>query len=180
VAVICNNEGGAEVVRGHFDRAEELFAEALELAREIGNLAMNTAVAANLAELALTRIQQDPPTIVSTEGISSVKRYLLEALDLARQSGNELSQAQALQSAASCALYAGDHQRSARLYGAADARREKFSFIMEPSHRKVREDQLHTLGEILTAEELATAYSNGTKTSVLEAITLVRDIEIKT
>jgi Tetratricopeptide repeat len=179
VAFICCNKGTAEQARGHLDAAEELYLEARELGQPLHNLQFVSSVAANLAELSLERFEQNPTTTAVTEASTTAKKYLHEALAAARQSGDELILTRVLEAAAGCAFYAGDYERSAMLYGAADALIDKLSFVREAAVRTLWEEQTNALGEIMTAAAFETAYVAGTQTPPSEAIALAADLQLQ-
>jgi hypothetical protein len=91
-----------------------------------------------------------------------VEAYLKESLLLSvRRSGEEYFVAQALEVLATIAAGRGDHSKAARLYGAAEARREAMASSILPYDDAERERGMAAAREALDEAGFAAAWAEG-------------------
>ena len=123
-----NTLGMAAMRAGDLDTAEGAFTECLELARGLGEQVYVAGALCGLGEIALSR---DLP---ETAG-----ERLVEALGLFRELGDERVCAECLHALGGVAAARGRTLDAARLWGAADALRERSGAVMTPEERAVDE-----------------------------------------
>lgn len=176
IAVICCNHSVDEQDRGNLDAAEKLAAEALTIASKLHHSDLAAAVTANLGRIAIHRLDHITSHAERVELLKLAKEYCLEALDIARRTYNQQTQAMAFVVAASAAYHAHDPVRSVTLAGVADAITDPLQFVWEAKVQDSRTSELAALREILDHTDFDSAYSSGRALSLVEAITVVQDV----
>jgi predicted ATPase/DNA-binding SARP family transcriptional activator len=109
--MVLNNLGTIALRRRDFARAEELYAERLALARELGDTAGEGSALNNLAA-----------TLYARGELRRAEGYLRQAFPCSLRAGNVYMAGLSLGFLAQVASALGDAERAARLYGAAEAR----------------------------------------------------------
>jgi tetratricopeptide (TPR) repeat protein len=119
-----NTLGLAAMRAGDLDAAERAFTECLELARGLGEKVYVAAALCALGEIALSR---DLPEVAAER--------LLEALSLYREIGDERVYAECLHGLGGVAAALGRPLDAVRLWGAADALRERSGSVLTPEEK---------------------------------------------
>jgi non-specific serine/threonine protein kinase len=164
----CFDVGLAAARMGEQARAEAAFTEGLSHARQRGDDPFATVNLWGLAELALEQKQ-----------FEAARLRGLEALKLAARSGDNYTAGACLHVLGRAAAGIGQHQRAARLLGAADTRREvhhreAFDYAdVWYTRRKPRESMteeiVHTVRHALGARRFEQAWESGSAMSLEEA-----------
>ena len=123
-----NTLGMAAMRAGDLDTAERAFGECLELARGVGEQLYVAAALCGLGEIALSR---DRPEVACDR--------LVEALSLYGELGDERLRAECLHALGGVAAADGRPLDAARLWGAADALRERSGAVLTPEEKAVDE-----------------------------------------
>ena len=141
------------------EKAQHLFEEALALNRERGDRA---GIAINLSDLGATSIAL---------GLGDRAREMLrEGFSIAEDIGSKRAGIAHLSGASELAVFFGEWNLAARLYGAAEAQRERIGHHPEPREEVFIEPAREALGAIA----FAAAESDGRSLSYEEAIAQAR------
>jgi len=145
--------------QGDFARARALGEEALAMSRRLGD---RLAIAACLLTLACT-----------ADGLgdhATARALLREAGDAYRELGSRTNIPEYLEATASFCAADGEADRAARLFGAAQALREKMGIPLEPSDRAEYERTVAAARAALGDEAFAAAWAEGRAMSWQEAM----------
>ena len=123
-----NTLGMAAMRAGDLDTAERAFTECLALARRVGEQLYVAAALCALGEIALSR---DQPEVA--------RDRLVEALSLYGELGDERLRAECLHALVGVAAADGRARDAARLWGAADALRQRSGAVPTPEEKAVDE-----------------------------------------
>jgi predicted ATPase/DNA-binding SARP family transcriptional activator len=145
-----NTLGMAAMRAGDLGTAERAFTECLELARGLGEQLYVAAALCGLGEIALSR---DLPEVAGDR--------LVEALSLYTELGDERLRAECLHALGGVAAADGRPLDAARLWGAADALRERSGAVPNPEEKAVDERFGGAVGLAEEAEALAHARAAG-------------------
>ena len=143
--------GQVALAEGDFERAARLFDESEELLRAAGSL---WHLSANLSIRAITAAMRGDH--------AQTLALLRESLSLALRLRDTQNAAYGLEGLAGALAMLGHERRAARLFGAAEALRERTgSVIRLVALRELRERHLAALRAQLDAEELAAEWADG-------------------
>ena len=145
-----NTLGMAAMRAGDLEMAERAFTECLELARGLGDRIYVAAALCALGEIALSR---DLPEVAGGR--------LVEALVLYRELGDERDCAECLHALGGVAAADGRPLDAARLWGAADALRERSGAVPTPEEKAVDERFGAAVARAEDAEALTRARAEG-------------------
>lgn len=145
--------------RNEYDRAEQLFDEALALARADGDDANVRDALANLAAVARRR---------GTYGVA-LARYR-ETLDLLRAETNKAALARTLEGYATTLAATGDSPRAARLLGAADTLRRAIGAPILPAERAEYDAEVTALRAGLGDDDYRVQWRIGVSMSLERAL----------
>jgi predicted ATPase/DNA-binding SARP family transcriptional activator len=145
-----NTLGMAAMRAGDLDTAERAFTECLELARGLGEQLYVAAALCGLGEIALGR---NLPQVADD--------HLVEALTLYTELGDERLRAECLHALGGVAAADGLPLDAARLWGAADALRERSGAVRTPEERAVDERFGAAVALAENADALARARAEG-------------------
>lgn len=164
VNMIISNLGVLALKIEDYELAEHYIGRALEFAREAKNK-VNTMIALiNLGEVA--HYQNNLPLAVA---------HYLEGFPILQEIGDKLSIVSTLEMFAFLIIDLGDVETGLSLLGAAEARREVLNTPIIPRER-VRYDQFLAISrEQLDEAAIQTAWGNGRKLRLDEAVTLALD-----
>ena len=122
IAAALNALGQLTRAEGRFGEAESLYADVLAIAREVGD---RESVAFGLLNLAMSAIGQG-----RTDGVDEM---LLEALAIGGETGSMPTVQSVLEVSAGLAAIKGDWQRTALLFGAAEAQAARTGLRRDPA-----------------------------------------------
>jgi len=161
-----NTLGLTAMRAGDFDAAELAFAECLELARGLGEQLYVAGALCALGEIALGR---DQPDIAAER--------LVEALSLFRELGDERVSAECLHALGGVAAAAGRPLDAARLWGAAEALRERSGAVPTPEEKAVDERFAAAVAGEADVAALASARAEGMRLDDTELEALSRSLK---
>lgn len=151
LAVALANLGATYRAMGEYARARRALEESALIARELDD---DWLLALPLQNLGVVTFKQGEP--------ERAEAYLKESLlPSVRRSGEEWFGAHTVEVLATLAASRGDHQRAARLYGAAEAMREEVGSTVLPYEATDREQGMATAREALGGEAFAAAQAEG-------------------
>jgi predicted ATPase/class 3 adenylate cyclase len=178
-AVACSQRAGDDLVvvtelhhlyglnlhAGLLDRADDALAQSIALADAVGGELLRYFLR---QDLALLRLIQGRPE----EAAPIVRSCLL----VVHRIGVQIDASETIFAAACCAAWQGDHERAARLFGAADAdisaALEARAIRWSRSERQLGEEQQSQLRQALGEERYAEAYRRGAELSPAQAVEL--------
>jgi predicted ATPase/class 3 adenylate cyclase len=164
IAATLANLGEALQHQGEFERAEVHLAEALPVFREIGDKPMAAFALLGLGRLALD--QQD---------LNRAAGLLTDSLELYRRVEDVAGIAECLEALAELAAGSGEAERGARLFGAADALREKAGAPVAPAYQSRRDRGLAAARTALGPERFSAALAAG-RSSPTETVSFTMDL----
>jgi predicted ATPase/class 3 adenylate cyclase len=165
VAWIHGDLGVAELQAGNLDAARASLEEALDLNLE---LHADYMVVSELGNLCLTALLQ--------EDLVAAVRFCTDALRRCQVEGNTDLLAYGILNAALCASTLGEHQRAARLHGAADALIEQRSEVFQPIEAGLRDRDQTSLRQSMSEGVFVAAYAAGRSLSRTDATSLALEI----
>jgi DNA-binding CsgD family transcriptional regulator/tetratricopeptide (TPR) repeat protein len=150
VAGALHHLGRVAREEGDPDRAAALLGESLAIRQELGDA---RGVALSLAGLGLVaRLRNDP---------GGAAARFAESLALFRELGDAPGTAVALEQLAGAAVVLGEAARAARLFGAAEALRERLEVPAAPARRRDRDRDLGAARAALGPDAFAAAWAAG-------------------
>lgn len=150
IAASANTLGLAAMRAGDLDTAERALEECLELSQELGEKVFIAAALCSLGEIALSRDLPAPAA-----------ERLLESLRIYRELGDERACAECVHALGGVAAAQGQPDVAARLWGAAEALRERHGAALTPDEKAVERGFVPSVAAELGAEELARVRSEG-------------------
>jgi predicted ATPase/DNA-binding SARP family transcriptional activator len=150
IASLLNNLGEVARAEGDYDAAEGHYAESLALFRRIGNRVDLPRLIHNLGRVALAR-----------GDLPQARALLAESMGLFRELNSDRGLAECLEAFAALALARGDLARSARLFGAAEARREASGAARWAADQVEYQRDSTTLRARMPAASLSSAWAAG-------------------
>jgi predicted ATPase/predicted Ser/Thr protein kinase len=154
--------GRAELTRGEFERATPLLQEGFTLAKEL-----HDTWSMSLALIYLGRVE-----LQSGGEPDEAGRLFSEALALAKERGDKRVAAECLQGLAAVLGVQGDHEDSAKLFGAGDALLESIGATPSSSEIAIGERFVPPVREALGEERFGEVWSAGHATPPDQAIEL--------
>jgi predicted ATPase/DNA-binding XRE family transcriptional regulator len=166
IGFMLHNLGLIAYFQEIYGRAESLFSEALALAREQGD---QHSIAMTLGNLALVALAQG----------ESAKALTLqrEALSVGRHLSNRPWLARGIEHFALIAAATGDGDRAARLFGAADAIRQRFGAAIAPNDREINDQYMAMARREIGDDDFAAGWAAGEAMALEEAIAYALDEE---
>jgi predicted ATPase len=158
VAVALNNLGEAARYRGDYTRATALMGESLSLFRELGSAPR---VAQVLHSLAMTAQEQGDDRRAGA--------HLVEGIGIFRQLDDRLGMIQCLEGLAAVAARTGAPARAARLFGAAEAARERIGSPLPLPDRAAHDRAVKTARAALDPTAFAAAWLVGRSLPLAQA-----------
>jgi tetratricopeptide (TPR) repeat protein len=137
-------------VQGELDQAVPLYQQALAIKRQLGNVRDIGIVLLNVAQLEIQR-----------GGHDAARRTARESLDYVERSGSKLGARTLLETAAALASAAGDHERSARYFGAAHAMMGWTGAPRDPEDDQIMRPVFQRTRDALGPPAFAAAYAGG-------------------
>jgi predicted ATPase/class 3 adenylate cyclase len=166
------NLGNVNQSDGDSLAARTMYEEALALCREMGDKAIIDYALLGLGITGLATAQGEPAAL------AQARQYILESLRRRQETGQLLQVTSSLIGMAAYALHAGNPHRAAQLLGATDA-------ALKAIHAAVEVDALHLHTQTLAATHAAltetkfqSAWDEGTKLSLEEAVQLAEEEKI--
>jgi len=150
IAVSANTLGLAAMRARDLDSAESAFEECLELARHLGEDTLTATALCALGEIALERDMLD-----------LAAERLLDALTRYRELGNERDCAECLHALGGVSAARANVRDAARLWGAADALRERSGAGLTPEEKATDERFLRVASGELGLDELSRLRTEG-------------------
>ncbi len=160
VAAVLGQRGYAALLQGDPDRAVARLQESLVLYRELDSKLGSGRVLIHLGRALAERGEE-----------GQALPLLRDALDLVQKAGNRWYLAEGLEAMATVAALVGDDERSARLWGAAEALRDVIGAPIPPGDRTRYQQGLVTLKSRLGEAAFAVAWTSGGSLSPDEAVT---------
>ncbi len=159
LAIILNNLGELARLRGEYDRARELYEQSLDIRGRRSSSAPIT-----LLNLGL---------IAFAQGVYEAARSLFEeSLGLGKLLGDRGSMASSLNGLAGVHAVRGEHERAARLLGAAEAVRIAIGEVIQPSDREYYERFVAAARAGLDEGSFKKAWAEGAQLSLEQAVEL--------
>jgi predicted ATPase/DNA-binding SARP family transcriptional activator/Tfp pilus assembly protein PilF len=149
---------------GDLDRAAGLHQRALELSRRLGDRRLEVVALGNLGLVAARR-----------QDYTAAAQFHLISLGLAEAVGERRSVAEILSELAAVESAAGNAQRAATLFGAAQAIRDDIGAPVPAPDQPRFSDATAAARAALTGEAFAAAHQAGLRTSTAQAIAFARD-----
>ena len=165
VASSANTLGLSAMRAGDLEAAERAFEECLGVARTLGEGVLTAAALCSLGEIDLHRDLAAPAA-----------ERLLEALALYRELGDERDCAECLHALGGAAALSGSSLVSARLWGAADALRQRAGAAPTPEEKKIDQRFAPAVANELGELEFARARSEGGSLPLDEIETIARGL----
>jgi hypothetical protein len=165
ITTSANTFGLAAMRVGDLDLAEGAFEECLQLARELGEKPLTAAALCSLGEIALRR-----------DLTTAAAERLVEAHTLYREFGDERDCAECLHALGGVAAAHKLPLEAARLWGAADALRERAGAALTPEEKAVDERFLSAVVAELGPDGLTRARSKGQSLKLAELDAIVSDL----
>jgi predicted ATPase/class 3 adenylate cyclase len=165
ITTSANTFGLAAMRVGDLDLAEGAFEECLQLARELGEKPLTAAALCSLGEIALRR-----------DLTTAAAERLVEAHTLYREFGDERDCAECLHALGGVAAAHKLPLEAARLWGAADALRERAGAALTPEEKAVDERFLSAVVAELGPDGLTRARSKGQSLKLAELDAVVSDL----
>jgi predicted ATPase/class 3 adenylate cyclase len=162
VASSANTLGLAAMRAGDLETAESAFEECLQLARELGEKVLTAAALCALGEMALSR---DSP--------AAAAERLVDALAIYRVLDDDRDSAECIHALGGVAAAEGQDVDAARLWGAAEALRERSGAALTPEEKAVDQRFLPLVRDELGAEEFARARLKGRSLQLTELEAIV-------
>jgi predicted ATPase/class 3 adenylate cyclase len=159
IAISASTVAELSLATGDGEQAIPLLEESLALARELGHVQFE---AVAISELGLARLY-------AGDGEQS-RAWLEQALVLCLELGDRHNAADCLSGLAAVAGLAGDLDRAARLFGAAEAMREGVGAAFHPNVRPIYERLLPEITAKADMELFAAAWQRGKLQSPAEAV----------
>jgi tetratricopeptide (TPR) repeat protein len=154
-----NNLGLVALAQGEHKAARDYFAEALALDRASGD-AMGVAV--SLSNLAATMLE---------EGLhEEAQAYFEECLLLFQELGDKEGSAECLEGLATTMIHQGNVKQATRLWGAAEALRERIHAPVHPAEKPRYDRTKAAIQARLNEAAFATAWSEGRTMSLDQAV----------
>lgn len=198
LAAVLQNYGFMEQCRGEYERASELYRQSLDLLQGLGNISGIIIALNNLGELAqcqrdyaqsstllheamtLARCLGDKPSCATVlTNLSRLANYrgdykralklCNESLTLCQELGRKEGIARCLEVIA-CVLTKGHQERSAQLFGAAEALREKISMPLAASERPNYDTAMAKLHASLNQQAFIEKWTKGRGMTVAEIV----------
>lgn len=160
IAAVLGQRGYAALLQGDPDRAVSRLQESLALYRELESKLGSGRVLIHLGR-ALAEQGEDGQALP----------LLREALDLVQKAGNRWYLAEGLEAMATVAARLGDGERSARLWGSAEALREAIGAPIPPADLTRYQEGLAALRSRLGETAFGAAWKSGRSLELDEAIT---------
>lgn len=150
VSLLLGNLAEAYRAQGDFERARSLYLEGLEVSRAQGNVTAEDVLHFNLgqAELELGNTDQ-------------AREHYREGLTLALRFDNRLTKMYGLVGLAQVASAESDHQRAARLFGAAEALRKPMGAVLDDVDRDLYHRYVSATKSALGNESFNAAWADG-------------------
>jgi predicted ATPase/class 3 adenylate cyclase len=165
VASSANTLGLAAMRAGDLGTAESAFEECLQLARELGEKVLTAAALCALGEMALSR---DLP--------AAAAERLVDALAIYRELDGDRDSAECIHALGGVAAAEGQRVGAARLWGAAEALRERSGAALTPEEKAVDQRFLPLVRDELGTEEFARARSKGRSLELAELQAIVSEL----
>jgi predicted ATPase/class 3 adenylate cyclase/Tfp pilus assembly protein PilF len=159
LALALTNLGVVALYRGDYAQAAALCTEGLAFFRELGNKRGIAAALANLGRAAL--YQSD---------YARARALQTESLTLFQQLGDQGGIAECLEALAGAAGAQGQPLRAARLFGAAEALREKIGVPLSPADRPTYDRTVAAARAQLDASAFTTAWTAGRALTMEQAV----------
>jgi predicted ATPase/transcriptional regulator with XRE-family HTH domain len=159
IEMALNRLGDVARAENRYDEAEALYAEALTIFRKTGDKDEIASLLHNLGCVAQVR----------GDYVSAISLFR-EGLQYQRELENDAGIAECVVGIAYGFLAAGEPERAARLFGAAEAIRERVDAVMWPANRAEYENNLRCLHNLPDQEMLAKAWSKGRLLSIEQTI----------
>jgi non-specific serine/threonine protein kinase len=150
LAATLNNFANAAVARGDYRSARAWYEEALHINRERGNRAGEAYNLNNLGDVAFRQGDTD-----------AALDFYRRSLVLLRDLGDRHTIDALLDAFAAVAAAKGEWERSARLFGAADALREELGVTLSPADQEEHERQVAAARSALEETAFAAAWAVG-------------------
>ena len=155
--------GTLEVYRGNHTTAEQYLEETLALYRDLGNQMGIAQVCHCLADLALHRSEYDRAATLVRKSLSMSQNFL------ANFSNREFSIARLL-IVGKLASVRSDYEEAARLFGAVEALRQQFGYVLEPLPLVEYQDSMTNVQKHMDTTAFETAWIEGQALTEAEAI----------
>jgi len=198
IAYLLNSMGPAALAQEDYDSARSFFEESLTLMRELGDNFGVAVVFYSLGNLA--RIQGDSTSAQSlfeeslelrgemdekwvvgkvllgkglmelAETVPEAREHILQSLRLYRELGEKLVQTSCLIAVAGLALQEGDSQRTAQLLGAVDSALKMLDAVTEIEVKHIHTKTLAAVREQLGGSAFQSAWEEGSKWTLEEAV----------
>jgi len=163
MAISLINLGLFTYTQDDYSIARELFEESLVLAKEIGDKNM---IAGNLFGLGLVDLAEDKP---------ETRENILQSLRLHKETGNKLHQTSCLIGAAGLVLSKGNAQFAAKLLGVVKSALKAINAVMESEMKGLHDQTLAKARKALGKEAFQSAFEEGSKWSLDDAVKKVLD-----
>jgi predicted ATPase len=151
--------GSVVHAQGDYGAARALLEESLAICRELGN---KRAIAWSLGQLGMVARRQGD--------LGPARAHLEESLAICRELGDKLESARGLEELAAVAVTQGQHERVARLFGAAAGIREAMRAPLPPAERAEHDRSVAAVRTALGEEAFAAAWAEGRAMSLEEAV----------
>jgi ATP/maltotriose-dependent transcriptional regulator MalT len=122
VAVASNALAQLNRLEGKLDEAEQLYLQTVSLGRELGDREMTAVGMLNLAMVAVAR-----------GAAGRARELLVDVIAIANETGSTQAKQSALEVSAALAASRGEWERSARFFGAAEARKQSTGLKNDPA-----------------------------------------------
>jgi len=158
IALSLNNLGTLLQTQGDYVTARSLLEECLKLCKEIEDKSTR---AYALLGLGLVDLAEELP---------EARRNIVASLRLRQETGEQVLQTSSLIGAAGWALQAGDVQFAAQLLGAVESALKVLNAVVEPELKPFHVKSLTKLKEALGEADFMSAWEEGAKWSLEEAV----------
>jgi tetratricopeptide (TPR) repeat protein len=153
--------GMEESVQGNYEVAKQLFEDGLKIFRRLRNRNFQTVLTSELGHIARR-----------TEDINQAKNIYKETLRTWQDLGNRAAISHQLECFGFLAIAEEEPQRAIKLFGAADALREKIQAMMTDYERAEYEPAVAQARSFLTEEKFNSLWAEGRAITIEEAIQL--------
>jgi predicted ATPase/DNA-binding SARP family transcriptional activator/DNA-binding CsgD family transcriptional regulator len=160
--------GTLEVYRGNYTTAEQYLEETLALYRDLGNQMGIAQVCHCLADLALHQSEYDRAAILVRKSLSMAQNFL------ANFSNREFSIARLL-IVGKLACVRSDYEEATSLFGAVEALRQQFGYLLEPLPLVEYQESLTNVQKHVDTTVFETAWTRGQALTEAEAIRFALD-----
>lgn len=161
IGLVLLNLGNFAVDRGHLADAETFFRQSLDIQRELGDLATASYPLFGLGKIA--HVEGDIP---------GARRSYLESLKLRYETGELRPIPRNLNGLGEIDLIEGRPERAARLFGAAEALRDRLGTPVVATYLPTYQREVATLRQALGEAEFASAWAAGRALSLDQVLQL--------